>query len=63
MEEDGDEEAEAEQDELLMEYAADVIPHFGKAITPDDFVLYFPNMLTLLGNRTVRDPASSLYYV
>lgn len=46
-------ETEAEQDELLLESAGDVIPKFGAAITPDEFVLYFPNILQLLTYRTV----------
>lgn len=49
----GDEDVEAEQDELLLECAGDVIPKFGNAIPPDDFFLYFPNILQLLMIRTV----------
>lgn len=48
-----EEDDEAEQDELLLECAGDVIPKFGSAITPADFVLYFPNILQLLLIRTV----------
>lgn len=48
-----DDETEAEHDELLLESAGDVIPKFSAAITPDDFVLYFPNILQLLTQRTV----------
>ncbi|KAK4877680.1 hypothetical protein RN001_010186 [Aquatica leii] len=55
----GEEETEAEQDELLLEYAGDVIPKFGKAIQPDDFALYFPNILTLVGNRTKKRNSES----
>lgn len=51
--ESNDEETEAEQDELLLESAGDVIPKFAAAITPDDFALYFPNILTLMTQRTV----------
>lgn len=49
----GDDEAESEQTELLLECAGDVIPKFGNALRPDDFVLYFPNILHLLTIRTV----------
>jgi hypothetical protein len=48
-----DDDAEAEHDELLLESAGDVIPKFAAAITPDDFVLYFPNILQLMTQRTV----------
>lgn len=48
-----EDEGEAEQDELLLESAGDVIPKFSSAINPDDFVLYFPNILQLLTHRTV----------
>lgn len=56
LEEAGDnfEDVESEHDELLLESAGDVIPKFAAAITPDDFVLYFPNILQLLVLRTVR---------
>ncbi|KAF5282240.1 hypothetical protein FQA39_LY17660 [Lamprigera yunnana] len=58
-EDDAEEETEAEQDELLLEYAGDVIPKFGKAIQPGDFALYFPNILTLVGNRTKKRNSES----
>lgn len=48
-----EDDGEAEQDELLLECAGDVIPKFGNAIVPDDFFLYFPNVLQLLSVRTV----------
>lgn len=51
----GEDEAESEQTELLLECAGDVIPKFGNALTPDDFVLYFPNILQLMTVRTVSD--------
>ncbi|XP_049818951.1 importin-4-like isoform X2 [Aethina tumida] len=53
-----DDDAEAEQDELLLESAGDVIPKFGAALTPDDFVMYFPNVLKLMSNRTKQDSIS-----
>lgn len=49
-----DEDTEAEQDELLLETAGEVIPKFGLAITPDDFACYFPNIFTLMGNRSKK---------
>lgn len=56
LEEAGDnnfEDVESEHDELLLESAGDVIPKFAAAITPDDFALYFPNILQLMVLRTV----------
>ncbi|XP_044765904.1 importin-4-like [Coccinella septempunctata] len=49
-----EESTDAEQDELLLESACDIIPKYGKAINPDDFALYFPNMLQLLTIRTLK---------
>lgn len=54
-----DDDVEAEQDELLLESAGDVIPKFAAAITPDDFVCYFPNVLKLLSSRTVKQNSVS----
>ncbi|KAK9877960.1 hypothetical protein WA026_020178 [Henosepilachna vigintioctopunctata] len=45
---------DTEQDELLLESACDIIPKYGEAIKPDDFVLYFPNILQLLTVRTIK---------
>nr|CAI5837652.1 unnamed protein product [Callosobruchus analis] len=47
-----DDDTEAEQDELLLESAGDVIPKFAAAIQPNNFVLYFPNIMQLMANRT-----------
>ncbi|VEN33574.1 unnamed protein product [Callosobruchus maculatus] len=47
-----DDDTEAEQDELLLESAGDVIPKFAAAIQPNNFVLYFPNIMQLMSNRT-----------
>lgn len=59
-----DDDAEAEQDELLLESAGDVIPKFGAALTPDDFVMYFPNVLKLMSNRTVtHEPYDECLYL
>lgn len=49
------EDTDAEQDEILLECAGDIIPNFGKAIEPNDFVYYFPNILTLLQIRAVSN--------
>lgn len=45
---------EAEQDEMVIEYAGDIVPNLGKAMTPDDFAQYFEQLLPLFANRTVR---------
>lgn len=52
------EDIESEQDELLLESAGDVIPKFAAAISPDDFLLYFSNILQLLVIRTVTNRIS-----
>ncbi|GJQ87137.1 hypothetical protein Trydic_g23982 [Trypoxylus dichotomus] len=55
----GEDEPESEQTELLLECAGDVIPKFGNAMTPDEFVLYFPNILQLLTIRTKKTSSVS----
>ncbi|XP_045465050.1 importin-4-like [Harmonia axyridis] len=50
---------DAEKDEILLESACDIIPKYGKAINPDDFVLYFPNILHLLSLRTMKQQSLS----
>jgi hypothetical protein len=45
---------EAEQDEMLIEYAGDIVPALGKAMAPDDFAQYFRQLLPLFANRIVR---------
>ncbi|KAJ4431592.1 hypothetical protein ANN_20191, partial [Periplaneta americana] len=45
---------EAEQDEMLIEYAGDIVPNLGKAMTPDDFTQYFGLLLPLFANRTKK---------
>ncbi|CAG9821795.1 unnamed protein product [Phaedon cochleariae] len=57
--ENNEEDTEAEQDELLLESAGDVIPKFSAAIPPDDFVTYFPNILTLMLARTKKQNSLS----
>lgn len=54
-----EDDAEAEQDELLLESAGDVIPKYAAAISPDDFACYFPNVLKLLSGRTVKQNSVS----
>lgn len=49
---DGDE-TEAEQDELLIECAGDVFPSFGRAMNPQDFLLYFQALLPLFLSKLV----------
>lgn len=53
------EDTDAEQDEILLECAGDIIPNFGKAIEPNDFVYYFPNILTLLQIRAKKQHSLS----
>ncbi|KAJ8965378.1 hypothetical protein NQ317_015677 [Molorchus minor] len=57
--ESNDEDVEAEQDELLLESAGDVLPKFAASITPDDLVLYFPNVLQLMSTRTKKQNSIS----
>lgn len=51
--EDIEESTEAEQDEILLESACDIIPKYGKSLNPVDFAQYFRNILQLLSLRTV----------
>jgi len=53
-EEDGmeDEEEEAEQDEMLFQYAGDVLPALGRAMTPDLFAPCVMDLLQLLLKKT-----------
>lgn len=53
QEEAEDVETEAEQDELLVECAGDVLSNFGKVIPPEDFALYFQAVLPMLLDRLV----------
>ncbi|XP_071445043.1 importin-4-like [Hetaerina americana] len=45
---------DAEQDELLIECAGDIIPKLGKAMTPDDFSVYFEQFYPLLIAKTKK---------
>jgi len=48
----GDE--EAEQDELLFEYAGEVLPNLGRALTPLAFAPYFTGLLPMLLKKTKK---------
>ncbi|XP_067002902.2 importin-4 [Anabrus simplex] len=48
------EDQEAEQDELLIECAGDIVPNLGKAMTPDDFAQYFSVLLPLFAHKTKK---------
>lgn len=52
-EEDGmEEEEEAEQDEMLFEYAGEVLPNLGRAMAPDTFAPYFVGLLPWILKKT-----------
>jgi len=48
----GDE--EAEQDEMLFEYAGEVLPNLGRALTPPVFAPYFTGLLPMLLKKTKK---------
>merc|ERR1719153_1355790 len=48
----GDE--EAEQDEMLFEYAGEVLPNLGRAMTPQTFAPYFTGLLPMLLRKTKK---------
>lgn len=48
----GDE--EAEQDEMLFEYAGEVLPNLGRALSPSVFAPYFTGLLPMLLKKTKR---------
>lgn len=54
QEEEGEEE-EAEQDEMLFEYAGEIIPNLGKALTPPVFANYFSGLLPMLLKKTKKN--------
>jgi len=56
--EEGDEE-EAEQDEMLFEYAGEIIPNLGKALTPQTFAPYFTGILPMLLKKTKKHASIS----
>eukprot|EP00092_Neocalanus_flemingeri_P005200 GFUD01005593.1.p1 GENE.GFUD01005593.1~~GFUD01005593.1.p1 ORF type:complete len:950 (+),score=322.92 GFUD01005593.1:135-2852(+) len=53
-EEGGEEEEEAEQDEMLFEYAGEVLPNLGRALTPQAFAPYFTGLLQILLKKTKK---------
>ncbi|XP_060832672.1 importin-4-like [Bombus pascuorum] len=55
QEETEDLDIEAEQDELLVEYAGDVFCNFGKVLSPEDFGHYFQAMLPMFLERLKRN--------
>ena len=52
--EEGGEEEEAEQDEMLFEYAGEVLPNLGRALTPQAFAPYFTGFLPILLKKTKK---------
>ncbi|XP_053972274.1 importin-4-like [Hylaeus volcanicus] len=52
-------ETEAEQDELLIECAGDVLSNFGKIIAPEDFALYFRVVLPMLLARLKKNKSEA----
>ncbi|KAK7863534.1 hypothetical protein R5R35_004984 [Gryllus longicercus] len=46
-----EDEENAEQDELLIEYAGDVLPYFGRAMSADDFKPYFVTIFPVLKSK------------
>lgn len=52
-EEDDPEDPESEASEKLIEYAGDVLPALGSAMTPQEFAPYFAGLLPSIIQRTV----------
>lgn len=52
--EDDDDELDSEASEKLIEFAGDVLPALGGAMTPQEFAPYFAGMLPALLNKTVK---------
>jgi len=52
--EEGGDEEEAEQDEMLFEYAGEVLPNLGRALTPKAFAPYFTGLLPILLKKTKK---------
>ena len=59
VQEEGGDEEEAEQDEMLFEYAGEIIPNLGKALTPPVFMNYFSNLLPMLLKKTKKNASIS----
>ena len=53
------EEEEAEQDEMLFEYAGEIIPNLGKAMMPVIFAPYFTGLLPMLMKKTKKNASIS----
>ncbi|KAK8743844.1 hypothetical protein OTU49_001288 [Cherax quadricarinatus] len=49
-----EDEGEAEHDELLIEYAGEVVPSLGKAMSQAEFATQFANLLPLFANKTKK---------
>lgn len=52
-EEDDPEDPDSEASEKLIEYAGDVLPALGNAMTPQEFAPYFAGLLPSILQRTV----------
>lgn len=48
-----DEQEESEYDEALIQVAGDVLPKFGAAMSPDEFAVYFKQVVPILANKIV----------
>ncbi|XP_076749367.1 importin-4 [Xylocopa sonorina] len=59
QEEAEDLDTEAEQDELLIECAGDVLSNFGKVIPPEDFELHFLTILPMLLGRLKKNKSEA----
>ena len=44
---------ESEYDEAILESAGDILPKFGKALTPQEFALYFGRIFQFFLNKIV----------
>ena len=51
---DQEDEDEAEQDQLLFEYAGDVLPYLGKSMTPQQFLPYFKGLFPMFVKKTKK---------
>lgn len=49
-----DEQEESEYDEALIQVAGDVLPKFGAALSPDEFAVYFKQVVPILAAKIVR---------
>ena len=51
---DEEDEEEAEQDEMLFEYAGEILPNLGRALTPNTFCPHFTKLLPMLLKKTKK---------